>query len=142
MSYLPAVSFSPEPNDDDRAFWEHCNDQRLCFQGCAQCAAVVHPPLAVCPGCGGMEPRWIEAPDAARVYSFTWAHGVADDSVRGHTPYNVVLVEFEGLPGVRLVSNVIDATPETLRIGVPLRLVWEPGRAGQLLPRFALAPDG
>lgn len=139
MSYLPAVPFAPEPNDDDRGFWDCCNRQRLCFQGCQRCGTVVHPPLAVCPGCGGIEPRWIEAPAAARVYSCTWAHGVADESVRGRTPYNIVLVEFDGLPDVRLVSNVIDASYGELTIGAALRLVWEQGRDQQWLPRFALA---
>lgn len=136
MSYLPADLCSPAPDDDDAPFWAHCNQRRLTFQQCPHCATVVHPPLGVCPGCRSFERDWIDAPAHALVFSFTWAHTAAHESVKQSLPYNVVVVEFPQLPGVRLVSNVVDAAPGELRIGDPLQLHWEPGWEGQLLPRF------
>lgn len=50
-------------------------------------------------------------------------------------PYNVV-VEFPALPGVRLVSNVLDVTPADLAIGDALALVWDEVKAAGPLPRF------
>ena len=51
------------------------------------------------------------------MYSFVLVHTAAHESVVGTLPYNVVLVEFPALPGVRLISNVIDANPGELAIG-------------------------
>jgi hypothetical protein len=47
-------------------------------------------------------------------------------------PYDVAVVVLDDAPGVRLVTNVVDATPATLRIGAPVDLVWE--EAGVIPP--------
>ncbi len=139
MAYLPAEIPLPLPDDDDAPFWAHCNERRLAFQQCPHCATLVHPPLAVCPGCRSFERGWVDAPAQAVVFAFTWAHTAAHASVKQSLPYNVVVVEFPQLPGVQLVSNVVDAVIGELRIGDALQLVWEQGWAGQLLPRFCRA---
>ena len=136
MSYLPAAIPSPVPDDDDAPFWAHCDDRRLMFQRCLLCSTLVHPPLAVCPGCRSFERGWVEAPANAVVFSFTWVYVAAHESLKQSLPYNIAVVEFPQMPGVRLVSNVIDAAPGELLIGDPLTLVWEPGWDGRMLPRF------
>jgi uncharacterized OB-fold protein len=140
-SYLPADIPTPVPNDDDAAFWASCNQQRLVFQQCPQCKTVVHPPQSVCPGCRCMERGWVDAPVQAVVFSFTWVHTAAHPAMKQSLPYNVVVVEFPQLPGVRMVSNVVDTEVGELRIGDALRLHWEQGWEGQMLPRFRRAPQ-
>ncbi|MGE0797582.1 MAG: Zn-ribbon domain-containing OB-fold protein [Lautropia sp.] len=139
MPYLPALAWAPSPDDDDAPFWERCNQRRLCFQRCDDCRFVVHPPLSVCPACQSTNRGWLEAPREAFVFAFTWIHTAADAAVEACTPYNVVLVAFEGLPDVKLISNVVDVQHGGLKTGDRLALVWEPGSEGQLLPRFRLA---
>ena len=138
MTYLPAELAAPTPDDDDAPFWAYCNERRLCFQQCARCATRVHPPLSICPGCQSFDRTWVDAPQEARVFSLTWIHTAAHDSMKAALPYNVAVVEFPHLPGVRLISNVIDAQRGRLRVGDRLQLVWEEGWQGQLLPRFRL----
>ena len=116
MSYLPLTPV-PVPDDDDHAFWEYCNSRQLRFQHCPQCGVTVHPPIGVCPGCRSFDRAWIEAPAAARVFSFTWAHTAADNSVADTLPYNVVLVAFDGLANVKLISNVVNVQPGELATG-------------------------
>lgn len=142
MAYLPDDVPAPEGDETSAPFWAHCNERRLAFQQCAACLRLVHPPLPVCPACRSVERAWADAPTTARVFSFTWVHTAAHESVKAVLPYNVALVEFPGLPGVRLVTNVVDAKPATLAIGDPLELVWEL-QGAQWLPRFSKrAPDG
>ncbi len=136
MPYLPITVPGPHIDDVNAPFWEHCNAQRLMFQQCGDCLRLVHPPLPICPHCQSLTRQWLEAPAEAVVYSFTWAHTPAHESVRSSLPYNVALVEFPALPGVRFVSNVINAEHGQLAIGDRLVLEWEPGGNEQLLPRF------
>lgn len=136
MPYLPDALPFPEPHPESAPFWAHCRSRRLCFQACAACGRLRHPPGPRCPACRSDAVAWREAPPRGRIFSYTVAHHPADDSVRGRGPYNVILVEFPELPGVRLVSNLIDAEPA---VGMAVALVWEDGPAGQPLPRFRRA---
>ena len=40
-------------------------------------------------------------------------------------PYNIVIVDFPECGHARLVSNLIDATPEEIHIGMEVSLLWE-----------------
>jgi len=137
MSYLGEGNVLPDPNVDDAPFWANCAARRLTFQRCSGCGRVTHPPIGACPGCQSFERTWIDAPSDARVFSFTWVRTPAHDSVAQSLPYNVVVVEFPQLPGVRLISNVVNVAPGDLAIGDALTLVWEAvGRDAISLPRF------
>ena len=56
-------------------------------------------------------------------------------------PYNVSVVEVDGVADepVRLVSNVVDATEETLRVGARVTLACDKLTDDVGLPRFRLA---
>ncbi|WP_430396417.1 Zn-ribbon domain-containing OB-fold protein [Ferrovibrio sp.] len=138
MAYLPTSLPAVQPTLDDRAFWQHCNAQSLRFQACSDCGAFRHPPMPICPHCHSERHEWRAASGPMRVFTYTWVHHPAHPEVRGSLPYNVVLVQFPACGGVKLVSNVIDATPQTLQVGTELELVWEAGAAEQMLPRFRL----
>jgi uncharacterized OB-fold protein len=57
-------------------------------------------------------------------------------------PYNVAVVEVDGTAGepVRLVTNVVDAGAETLRVGAAVTLACDRLTDEVGLPRFRLAP--
>ncbi|CAN5478507.1 hypothetical protein BH10PSE17_BH10PSE17_02970 [soil metagenome] len=139
MSYLPASVPAPEPSESSAPFWAWCDRQQLKFQQCEDCGHLVHPPLGVCPQCQSLRRGWTSAPLNGCVFSFTWVHAAAHESVADALPYNVAVIEFSELPGVRLVSNVIDADKTTLRIGLAVTLVWESIDGEHFLPRFAAA---
>ena len=141
MPYLPESLPAPSIDETSAPFWERCNQQRLSFQQCVDCRALVHPPLPVCPKCQSVSRTWVDAPSRARVFSLVWVHTAAHDSVKEALPYNVVLVEFPDMPGVRLLSNVIGTSREALAIGDALELVWDRQSDTRWLPRFKrLAP--
>ncbi len=136
MSYLPHEVFGPQPNVDDRVFWDYCKQRELRFQRCSSCHRFRHPPGPVCSACRSFESEWVQAPDSGVVFSFTIVHHPAHPAVASAIPYNVVVVDFPELGHSRLISNVIDATPEQIHIGMPVTLVWEDSSTGIPLPRF------
>jgi uncharacterized OB-fold protein len=137
MPYLPITVPGPKIDEVNAPFWENCSAHRLTFQQCGDCGHLVHPPLPICPRCQSLHRVWKEAPSLATVFSFTWMHTAAHDSVVDCLPYNAALVEFPELPGVRLVTNVVDVEPGDLAIGDEVRLIWETGGNDQALPRFS-----
>ena len=76
------------------------------------------------------------APSSGRGTVFTWTvvgralHPAYADSV----PYAPVVVELE--EGVRLLSEVVDCTPEELEIGMPVEVTFEAVTADITLPKF------
>lgn len=136
MTYLPEAPELFDPLPDDGEFWSHFAERRLMFQRCGSCGRHRHPPSPVCPYCQSTTTTWAEAPATGRLFSFTIVHHAAHDSVADSLPYTVALVEFPELDGVRFVSNIVDAGPEGLRIGMTLRLVWEACGSTGYLPRF------
>jgi len=136
MPYLSAELPFPDPDIDSAGFWAHVAAGRLMFQACDDCGHVVHPPLPTCPACQSRARGWRPAPPVGRVFSYTIAHYPSHPSVEADLPYNIVLVEFPGLPGPRLVSNVVDVAPEELAIGLEVVPVFEPAGGGRTVVRF------
>ena len=146
MAYFPADMPEPVPTLDDAAFWDHCAAQRLRFQSCAACELPRHPPTPVCSNCGSTRVRWVEAPEHATVFTFTVVHHASHPAVTGRLPYVVAGVDFPELPNVRLVTNVTDAEPAEVRVGMSVHLWWDRLADGdargrpRYLPRFRPTP--
>lgn len=145
MALFPAGMPLPQPNMDDAPFWQNCSQRRLCFQCCADCGLPRHPPTPLCPRCHSAAQRWLEAPDAASIYTFTVVHHAAHPAVVPCLPYVIAAVEFAGFPQVRLVTNVTDIQPSQVRVGMKVQLWWDRVETGpedgpMHLPRFRPAP--
>lgn len=136
MSYLPEGMPSPHATLDDAPFWQACQEQRLVIRHCESCHQFFHPPLPVCQKCGSSSLGWKPVSGRGTVYSYTVGHHAVHPSLKGHGPYNVAVVLLDDADDVRLVTNVVDAEPPTLRIGLPVAVCFEPASDGTLLPRF------
>lgn len=136
MTYLPNEIPGPQPTIDDEAFWDYCQQRELRFQRCTSCERFRHPPAPVCASCRSFELEWVRAPETGVVFSFTIVHHPAHPAVASITPYNIVIVDFPECGHARLVSNLINATPEEVWIGMNVTLVWETAGNGLLVPRF------
>lgn len=142
MSYLSPKMPVPEPDIDDAQFWEAAAAGRLVFQRCVDCGVHRHPPSPMCPRCQSTAVGWTEAPGRGILFSYTTTHVVPHPELRGRAPYVVALVSFPTLDDVRLVTNIINGTPETLRIGASVALAWEPLGEDLQAPRFSIVSAG
>lgn len=139
MGYFPEGTPGPEPTIDDGPFWSYCDKHELRFQKCASCGHFRLPPGPACPNCRSFEAEWVKAPEVGEVFSFTVVHHPAHAAVKPILPYNIAIVAFPECNGVRLISNVIDAVPEQVKIGMKVRLVWDKAGNGATVPRFKMA---
>lgn len=135
MAYLPEGYAVPPPLPHERAFWEFCERRELRIQQCVDCARFRHPPQPHCPHCRSVQNRWTQVAGTGEVYTFTIVRQAAEPKLREATPYNVAIVLLDGTGDIRLTSNVIDASPDEMRVGLRVSLVWE-AAGGMTLPRF------
>jgi uncharacterized OB-fold protein len=107
-------------NDDNRFFFEGLERGELLVRRCRTCGRDQHPPLPMCPACGGLE--WDARPAATTgtVYTFTVTHHPRFPGFE--MPLVVALVELDEPAGVRLVTNLRGVDPEAVRIGLPVEI--------------------
>lgn len=124
-SLIPDFASLEIPMDAWNApYWEAAADRRLVMPRCCACGTFRWPAGPFCPNCHAQPVEWRE-PGAARIFSFTVlpVPGPEGEAPRPRIP---VLAEFDDAPGVRLVSVLIDAEPETVAVGAALDADWLP----------------
>jgi uncharacterized OB-fold protein len=139
MPYLPDGMPLPEPEMDDRPFWEGCRRKVLQVQRCAECGHFRHPPGPMCPTCRSIKTEWVPVRGDGAVFSYTVVYHPVHSALKGAVPYNVAVVLLADAGDVRIVSNVIDAAPGEMTVGMPVHLHWDPTPDGGYLPRFRKA---
>jgi hypothetical protein len=138
MGYLPPEMPRPTVTRDSRGFWDACRRHELAIQRCADCGTFRHPPEPCCPRCRSFASVWAPVSGRGRVFSFTIVHRAFLPALDAYVPYVVIVGELDDAPGVRLVSNLVDARPEQAQIGLAVEVVWDEVEAetGVVLPRF------
>jgi uncharacterized protein len=103
-----------------RPFFESLTRGRVSFPGCVTCGKFHWYPMYSCPHCGSDKIEWREIDGSASLYSWTTVHYPFPADPPKVLPYIVGLLEFNDAPGVRLITNLIDARPEQLFEDMPL----------------------
>jgi uncharacterized OB-fold protein len=137
-SYLPGEISTIFPDATSREFWDRCAQHQLAFQRCRVCGTFRNPPGPICYVCRSTETAWVPVTGDGTLFSYTIVTHAVHPALQEALPFNVALVEFPDAPDVRLVTNVVDAAPEELEIGMRVRLHWE-DLSNASLPRFEKA---
>jgi uncharacterized OB-fold protein len=122
----------PVPTAETRPFWEGCRRGELLYQYCRACGRAQFYPRALCAGCQGGGLEWRCSSGRGSIHSFTVVHRAPSEAFKTEVPYALALVDLE--EGFRMMLNVRGADPESLRIGQPVRIVFEP-RGKLMLPQ-------
>jgi len=142
MSYLPDDMPLPLATPDDAPYWQSCRERQLRIQCCGSCHTFRHPPMPLCAECGSSAIEWAPVSGNGTVFSYTVAYHPTHPALKSAVPYNIAVVMLDDAGDVRLVSNIVDAAPEEMRVGLPVALVWEPTSDGGYLARFQKRDGG
>jgi uncharacterized OB-fold protein len=115
-----------------RPYWEHAKAHRLAVQKCNACSDRHFPPSPVCPQCLSEDQVWEIASGRGTLVSWASFHRAYWDSYRDDVPYDVCVVQLA--EGPLVVSSFAGARPEGVRMGMPLRVVFE-----DVTPEISLA---
>ena len=131
---LPAPA--PVVLPEVKQFWDATAEGRLLLPRCADCQTVIWYPRPYCPACASLNVVWFEASGRGSIYSFTVnRRGQADLSAyREAGTYVLAYVELE--EGPRVMTNIVDCDPESVKIGQPVQLVFHATGEGTALARF------
>jgi uncharacterized protein len=110
----------PVISRDTAFFWDGTAAGELRIQRCGGCGALRHPPGPMCPACGAAKPEYVVAAGTGEVYSYVVQH---HPPVPGRQlPILVALVQLT--EGVRMVGELLEVSPERVRIGLPVRVAF------------------
>lgn len=129
--YLKPV---PEPTQDSKPYWDGLNEDRLLLQKCGRCGKLRHYPRPLCDACYSFEVTWIEAKGTGAIHSWTITHHAFNPGFKAELPYVLATVDLD--EGVRVQAPLRKMEAKDLRIGLPVRVVFEMAREGLTLPAF------
>ncbi|HEX5814042.1 MAG TPA: OB-fold domain-containing protein [Methylomirabilota bacterium] len=123
---IPAPPVSPET----KPFWDAAAAGRLLLKRCEACREPHYYPRAICPFCGSDRTTWLEASGGGAIYSYSVFR-------RAPVPYAIACVTLD--EGPTMMTNIVDADLDALRIGQRVRVRFTPTDGGPPVPTFAPA---
>jgi uncharacterized OB-fold protein len=119
----PDFRILPRLTDQNEFFWTSGADGRLRFQRCQACGYWIHPSGPICPMCHSKDLAPVAVAGDAVLHTYTvnrqaWLPGF-------EPPYVVAIVELPEQEGLRLTTNLVNVALEDVRIGMPVRVVFE-----------------
>lgn len=101
------------------AFWTAGSAGQLLVQRCDSCDAMVHPSHELCPHCGSVNLHPAHVSGDATVVAVTVNHQPWTPELT--EPYVVAVVSLDDAAHLRLATNIVDCTPDEVRIGMRVR---------------------
>jgi uncharacterized OB-fold protein len=119
----PTLRLAPSPTPESERFWKGGRRGELLISRCHSCAHYFHPPGPTCWRChsGDVAPEAVSG--QARVAAYTVNH---QPWIPGFDPpYIVAMVELVEERDVRLITNIVDISPEDMHIGLHVEVFFE-----------------
>jgi uncharacterized OB-fold protein len=128
MEETAPARVAPAANPEMEAFWRAASEGRLLVGHCKNCGAHHYYPRALCPHCFSDAVTLEPAAGTGEIYSVSvMRRGPA-------TPYAVAYVRLD--EGVSVLTNIVEADLDALRIGQRVRVVFKQSGTGQWVPMF------
>jgi uncharacterized protein len=113
-------------------FWAATGEGRLLLRHCTACGEFIWYPRPFCPFCHSTATEWVPAGGRGHVYTFS----VVRRGIGAYAGTTYVLAYVQLAEGPRIMTNIVDCDPESVRVGQEVELVFHRTAAGPALPRF------
>lgn len=146
---IESIPLPSTDDPEDAPFWQAALRGELVIQKCDGCGRRRFPPRPVCPHCHSFASTWQPVSGFGQVWSHVTPHPPLLPVFAAQAPYNVVLVELEDDPTIRMVGNVVPAAgvpinsldPHSIHIGMRVKVVFDQVADDVALPRWIPATD-
>lgn len=124
----------PEPDDQNRPFFDGALAGELRLQFCADCHGWMYPVKKRCQHCGSTALEWRAASGRGTLYSHARLKRVYHPRHEGNLPVILAWIDLE--EGVRMASNLVDCDPAAARAGMAVQVTFEQFPDGAAIPVF------
>lgn len=124
----------PVPDAATTPYWTAAREQRLVMPRCKDCGHFHFYPRTLCPQCSSARLEWTSCSGEGSVYSFTVIHRAPSPAFAAAVPYVVAAVKVA--EGPHMMTNIINCPPEAVRVGMPVRVVFQKYSDEITLPMF------
>ncbi len=125
FTHMPPPLFTdPYADEWTQPFWDAANHEQLTAPRCATCGTFRLPPTRFCSRCRSQEMQFVPLVGTGTVFSVIIVRHPLNPELSNYVPYMPAVIDPDGAPGVRFVSNVVDCDPEDVGIGLRVRVVW------------------
>jgi len=125
----------PRPDQASERYWEEARAGRLSLGRCTSCGRMQYPPEVLCTFCQGEDFEPTTLSGRGTLWSFAVVERPFHPGFVPHLPYVVGVVELEEQADLRMLTNIVDADPAGLRVGMPVEVTFE-RRGDAALPQF------
>jgi hypothetical protein len=135
--YPPTIK-DPFADEHTQPFWDAALKGKLVAAKCAHCGTMQLQQQPYCYVCQKRDFVWEELPGTGTIYTFTIVRHPLRPQLAAAVPYVGAIIELDGTQGAgaRVMANVIDCDPETVRIGDRVRVAFEKISDTLAVPRF------
>lgn len=119
-------------------FWQAAKEERLTACQCGNCGAFRMPPTPYCPECQSHEIKWPTLPGTGTIFSFAICTKAPFPGMEDLV-YVPAVIDLDGAPGARLVTNIIGIDADDVSIGMKVSVDWTSIQEGWKLPIFKAA---
>ena len=139
--WFPNSMPAPIVDAHTHPWWEACAQHRLTAQRCTHCNHAQLPPAPCCSECNSFDFELVNLNGKGTLYTYTAVYQAV--SPEQTLPFIIAVVELDvsgtaGKNSVRLMTNIVDAKPEDMKIGLPVQVAWETMSKYVSIPRFKL----
>jgi hypothetical protein len=118
----------------------------LTLQQCKACKHIQHPPEDVCESCQSFELGGFASAGKGRIESVAVVTQAVHPLLADRVPYAIVLVSLVDAPGILIAGNVVGKEPDAIKIGDPVRVVFEEAKdpktgEGLKIPQWELVSE-
>ena len=125
---------APVPDPETEPYWEGVRRRELLIPRCRSCGARWFPPSTSCPACSGFDYEWAAASGRGEIVTYTVVHRAPGPAFADRTPYVVAIIQLA--EGPRLLTNVVECSPDEVSIGMPVEVTFEEIAADATIPQF------
>lgn len=129
----PVIDPGSEP------FWNATKQHRLSIPRCKACDQHHFYPRELCPHCHSDELEWTDVSGRGEIYSYTIARKPAGPAFAADVPYVVAMIALD--EGPRMLTNIITADVDSVRIGDRVRVKFDDVAADLTLPKFVIEKE-
>ena len=125
-------------NTDLNPHFDAARRHELVIPQCDHCGRFRWPPRTLCPTCHHFSVTWQAVESSGSL--FTWTVVWHQSSPQHPPPYAVGLVQLDQVPYVRLLGNIVMIDTGALRVGLPLKAMYQESTSRTLINWTPSAP--